>query len=432
MDELEKTPATPEQPPKKIKVWQIVLASAACLVLLLSLSVVMWWSIAGVKSFDEGWQLVTNLFTPRENDVYYKDSYTASEKKLLKNRNKTVGTIASKALTNGQLQIYYWVNVYDYLENNGYYAFYQGLDYAKPFDEQTCPDLNGGTWQHYFLQDALGSWHKYQALAIKAEQEGMELPEDLRKTLDNLRATMSETALDYGHSSLDAMIQADMGPGCTFDDYKAYMEVYFAGYAYFNSCYEKIDVSDASIEQYFAEHEDELTEAGFGKDSGKYFRVRHILIDVEGGTEGSDGQITYTDAEWEACREQAQKLLDQWLEGEHTEATFAQLAKEHTADTGSASDGGLYDDLDENTNFVQEFKDWYLDESRQVGDYGLVKSVYGYHIMYFSGMEDKWIVESRDAIYSEEANKVLTAVVEEFPMEVNYKEILLGEVDMNK
>lgn len=431
MDEINVTSNTPEVPKKKVQIWQIVVAVFACLVLLLSLTVVMWWSIAGVKSFDEGVQLVVKLFTPRENDVYYKDSYTVAGNKALKNRDKIVATVAGKNLTNGQLQIYYWVNIYDYLENYGYYAIYNGLDYTAPLDEQTCKDMNGGTWQQYFLEDALMSWHKYQALALVGQEKGLKLPEDLRETLDNLRASMTETAISGGYTSLDSLIQADMGPGCTFEDYQAYMEVYCAGYAYFNDVYNKIDVSNPKLEAYFAAHENELKKAGITKESGKLYDVRHILIEIEGGTKGSDGKITYSDEDWDKCRAKAQKLLDEWLAGEHTEETFAEFAKKHSADVeGSAKNGGLYADLDKNTNFVQPFKDWYLDETREKGDYGLVKTDYGYHIMYFSGAEEKWEAKCRNEILKEGTQEILKAVTEKYPMEVTYKDIVLGEVDL--
>ena len=413
---------------KAAKIVKIVVASIACLVLLLSLTVVMWWTIAGVKTWDEGVQLVVKLFTPRENDVYYKDSYTVKDDKAFKNKDKTVATVGTAALTNGQLQVYYWVNVYDNMD----YAVYSGMDYTKPFNEQLCPDMEKGNWQQFFLEDALGTWHKYQAMALLAQQEGLELPEDLRKTLDNLRANMTETALSSGYSSLDALIQADMGGGCTFEDYQAYMETYCVGYAYFNDHYSKIEVTDQMLADYFAANEETLKKGGITKESGKYYDVRHILIEIAGGTKDENGKTVYSEEDWEACRVKAQKLLDEWLAGEHTEATFAELAQKHSADGGSKKEGGLYSRLTDKTNFVKPFKDWYLDEARVKGDYGLVKTHYGYHIMYFSSAQEQWSVECRDGILSDKAHEILSNAVEAFPLEVDYKKIMLGNVDLSK
>ena len=106
------------------------------------------------------------------------------------------------------------------------------------------------------------------------------------------------------------------------------------------------------------------------------------------------------------------------------------MAKEHSADGGSNTNGGLYTDLDKDTNFVEEFKAWYMDESRKVGDYGLVKTVYGYHIMYLSDMEAKWIAQSRSGILGDASAQILQEATSEYPLDVNYKKIVLAVVDL--
>lgn len=430
MQDKNVTPNSP-QPAKKPKVWQMIVAGVACLILLLSLTVVMWWSIAGVETFDEGVQLVVKLFTPRENDVYYKDSYSVSDEKAFKNKDTVVATVGGKELTNGQLQIFYWVNFYDYLKNNGYEAVLAGLDYPEPLDQQKCP-YNDGTWQQFFLLDALSSWHKYQALALQADANGFRLSADEQKVLDELQTSMEKTAASNGFASVDEMIQADMGGGCNFADYKVYMETYLKGFLYFESLYKKIDTTSPKLEAYFAAHEAELKEAGITKESGKNYAVRHILISVVGTEKDSDGKTVVTETDWETCRQKAQDLLDQWLAGEHTEETFAQFANEHSDDQdGNVTNGGIYTGLDKNTNFVTPFKDWYLDESRQVGDYGLVKTTYGYHIMYFSSVEEKWETECRNGVLSDGAQALLKEVTDTHTLEVDYKKIVLAVVDMS-
>ena len=92
--------------------------------------------------------------------------------------------------------------------------------------------------------------------------------------------------------------------------------------------------------------------------------------------------------------------------------------------------GGMYYGLTDQTNFVKEFKDWYLAEGRQVGDYGLVKTSYGYHIMYYSGTEPIWYYYCREMIRDEEANKLVTAAVEKYTPSIDYEKILIGEVKL--
>lgn len=88
----------------------------------------------------------------------------------------------------------------------------------------------------------------------------------------------------------------------------------------------------------------------------------------------------------EKAKEMADKIYDEWKKGEATEDSFAELAKTYNADTdsGSAENGGLYTDVYEG-RMVPEFNDWVFDPARKTGDTGIVKTTYGYHIMYFVG-----------------------------------------------
>ena len=113
--------------------------------------------------------------------------------------------------------------------------------------------------------------------------------------------------------------------------------------------------------------------------------VRHLLVSFKGGSYNSTtGQTTYTDAEKEAAKTEAEKLLAEFQAGTTTEEAFAKLATEKTGDTGSKENGGLYEDVYPG-QMVTNFNDWCFDETREVGDVGLVESSYGWHIMYFVG-----------------------------------------------
>lgn len=355
-----------------------------------------------------------------DDALYTKDSYTADAETALAAKDTVVAVIGDAELTNGTLQTCYWTTVYDFLNTYGYYAPYFGLDYSQPLDEQSCSEIDG-TWQHYFLNGALQSWHNYQAMALMAKEAGLTLSDGLQAEMDALYESAATAVTEGGFDSLDAFIQSDMGPGCTYDDYRAYTEVYYLGYQYYSTTLNAYEITDEMISGYFTSHESELAESGITKDNGDVFSVRHILIEVAG---------SQTEADWEACLHEAQGLLDEWLAGAHTEDTFAEFAARRSADGGSSYNGGLYTGLDENTNFVQEFKDWYLDEHRQAGDYGLVKSAYGYHIMYYSGSEAQWSYVCRSSLQGEYSNAIIAAAAARFPMTVDYEKIVLGEVKL--
>jgi hypothetical protein len=112
--------------------------------------------------------------------------------------------------------------------------------------------------------------------------------------------------------------------------------------------------------------------------------VRHILVKFEGGkTDSKTGKVTYTEAEKNKAKDEAEKLYNEWLKGDKSEDSFSKLAKEKT-DDGNGDKGGLYEDIYPG-QMVKEFEEWCFDEKRQPGDHGIVVTEYGYHIMFYSG-----------------------------------------------
>ena len=116
--------------------------------------------------------------------------------------------------------------------------------------------------------------------------------------------------------------------------------------------------------------------------------VRHILIKFEGGKYNSTtGQTTFTDAEKKAALEKAEKIYNEWVKSGASEEDFKDLVEEHSGDTASVEDGGLYENVYPG-QMVEKFEDFCYDENRKAGDHGIVESTYGYHIMFFVGDSD--------------------------------------------
>ena len=79
---------------------------------------------------------------------------------------------------------------------------------------------------------------------------------------------------------------------------------------------------------------------------------------------------------------------------------------------------------------VTEFNDWCFDESRQYGDTGLVRTTYGYHVMFFVAGEEGWHRAAKQDLLSTACSEFLENALAESPMEVEYKKIRLGEVEL--
>lgn len=124
----------------------------------------------------------------------------------------------------------------------------------------------------------------------------------------------------------------------------------------------------------------------------KTVNVRHILIAPESSKSSDDSSSSKsakdcTDKEWAAVEKKAKSILAKYNSGDKTSKSFAKLAKSNSSD-GNASNGGLYENIIPN-QMVPTFNAWCFDSSRKVGDVGIVKTEYGYHIMYFEGKNDQ-------------------------------------------
>jgi hypothetical protein len=254
------------------------------------------------------------------------------------------------------------------------------------------------------------------------------LSDSSRAQIDAFPESIGETAGYYGYASADELIQAEMGPGSSVEEYVAYMELYFYAMEYFDSVYLSVNPTDEEISAYYDANADVLESTyGITKESGKLIDVRHILVMPK----SASGSTEYTEEEWETCRLAAEEILNQWKSGAADEEYFAQLAAEKTEDPGSQNTGGLYTGVYEG-QMVTEFNDWCFDESRQYGDTGLVRTSYGYHVMFFVGGQEQWYLAAKQEIASTACSELLEGALEELPMEVEYKKIRLGEVKLGQ
>ncbi len=362
------------------------------------------------------------------DDVTCQGSYSVTDDEMAAAAQTVVATMGESKLTNEELQVYYWMQVIDFLNQYASYASMFGLDYTQPLDTQVSIDGNL-TWQQYFLDSALDTWTNYQAMCHAAIAAGYELDEEYALYLEELPVNLEENALTMGFESADAMIKADMGPGATLDGYMSYLNNYYLGYMYYGDHLEQIPVTDADVEAYFDAHAEEYKANGLEKTDECYVDVRHILISPEGGTTNESGATVYSDAEWAAAEAKANDVLNEWLTKNPTEDGFAVLAQAYSVDPGSASNGGLYEGVYVG-QMVEPFENWCFDESRQYGDYGIVKTNYGYHIMYFVGSDLVWFQTAESDMMVEKGNEFLTEIVEQNPAQIDYSAIALGNVNL--
>lgn len=413
-EEMTAAPAGKE----KNKLWVRILAIAGAVVAL-GVLVVVLLSALGVD------------IMPRANDIFVKDAYTVEDDKAVKKSQTVVATINGKELTNSQLQIFYRMQVLDFLNYYGSYISYMDMDYTKPLSEQTCYYDKDLTWEQYFLNIAIETWQNYQVLALLAEEAGHELAAEWQESLDNLPSELQKQAEEGKYESVDALLQDVIGPGCNQEEYLKYVRLVYLSNDYYNVEAERLAPTQEEIEAYFTEHAATFEENGITKDSGLISAVRHILLEPEGGTTNEEtGETTYTEDAWKACYAEAEKILNEWKAGNATAESFGELAKTHSKDGGSSSTGGLYEGIYKGSGMTENFQNWAIDSTRKTGDTGIVKTEFGYHIMYFVEGEPNWSHVAETQLLSERTTEMINDGEEKWPMDVNYRKISLAELEL--
>ena len=158
----------------------------------------------------------------------------------------------------------------------------------------------------------------------------------------------------------------------------------------------------------------------------KMDNVRHLLVAYEGGhLDETTNETVYTEAEKTVAMNDAKKLLDEWKNGKADEESFIALVKEHSDDEASVEDGGLYEDINHSSQYMETFRDWAIDPARKVGDSGLVETDYGVHIMYYVGNSD---TSYRDYMITEDLR---SAALEKWYDEA-LKTMPIAKLDMSK
>lgn len=152
---------------------------------------------------------------------------------------------------------------------------------------------------------------------------------------------------------------------------------------------------------------------GRGLDQEQAHTVRHLL--VRAGSASSSA--TPTQEQYDEAEKKAQSLLDEWKSGDATEDSFAALVTENSDDTGSASSGGLISRVTSTSSYVETFRSWAVDPARKEGDAELVKSEYGWHIMYYVSTDDPiWKQDAATALANQAYEEMADLAYQGWPV----------------
>ena len=416
------TPAEPEK--KKPPVWMWIVGALAVIAIVAAIL------IAGKKDTaqnpaDASDPAATETETASEEETAQNDfvSYTATEEELTDDvLALPVASCGGQVMTNRDLDFYYWQQYYTFASNYSAYLSYI-LDQTKGLDEQEYAE--GETWQQALLTGAADMFHSITALNLEADAEGFELSEEDEAELAALPENLSATASYYGMEDGTAYLQASFGPTATMDDYVAFARANLRASRYMQKLVEELSFTDQEISDYFDQNADSYAESHVEKIDKPMVDVRHILVMPAEQDENGE----YTEAAWQEAEQKAEAILNEWKAGEATEESFAALAGENSEDPGSVSNGGLYEDVYPG-QMVDAFDAWCFDDARQPGDTGIVKTDYGYHVMYFVGRGEEifWFETAKGDLRSEKSVEIEDALREKYPMETTFDNAAIFDV----
>ena len=259
-----------------------------------------------------------------------------------------------------KIEFYYIASPYDATDDNSKNESIKTAEkiMAKMKDKKSVIALVPEVYSSYIDSQVKSSMEQDSTLTEKKARE-----EAIKSYESNVVTTVSGS---------DSPFDDKMNTWLFSDDTKVGSKKYYidesAGYIYI-----VLKTSKASVE------EDET------------YTVRHILVAPESGSNSSSStseKTEYTDEQWAAAKKKADSILAKFNKTDKSEYEFAKLAEQYSTDSASTSSGsndsfgGLYESVTLG-QMVPDFEKWSIDDSRKYGDTGIVKSDYGYHIMFF-------------------------------------------------
>lgn len=343
-----------------------------------------------------------------------------------------IARIGDTELTNEALAVWYWAAAAQYQASGKNPA----PDFDAPLDSQPCEaDNSVGSWQQYFLRQALNAWHTAAALnqqslevPLNLEPEYQPDPEKYATYMDGMPATqflygynrfyspntMHQAYLDSLPDTLKALA-GEKGFGDTaamaqdaFGTTQAALtdmaQLLNRAYMYFTTL--TYDLSQPEVA---------YTES---TDGDYLVNIKHILLKTDGKT---------AEETLAAFRKEAKTRLQPLTQTEQkSEAAFKDLAHLYSQDEASALDGGGYNRVKKG-ELPAELDAWCFDPARQSGDITAITDDDGVHILYFSGrLEEAEVAAADESLAAQEAD-LLEQARTAYPVKFAYDQIALPE-----
>ncbi len=213
----------------------------------------------------------------------------------------------------------------------------------------------------------------------------------------------------------------DATPNATAKEIKEQAEAFISDYATVTN--EPYDVSTKNGEWLFDQKRKAGDTAVIEDEEGKGYYVFYLTTPAAKNTAATKNvrHILFSAEQYDSeedCENAANKVILEWRNGKKNEKSFAQLAELYTDDSGSITNGGLYENILEG-QMVTEFNNWVFNPKREYGDTDVISTDYGYHVMFYVGDgSTAWKADVISALKSNDYSDYLTELKKSYNIKV--------------
>lgn len=320
------------------------------------------------------------------------------------------GATEKNSLTNAQLAVHYWNSFYQFSNQYYYFAESLGLD-PQHMDETEAEE--GWTWQEFFLSSALSAYRMQNAVYQEGLKKGMTLDDELQADYDDMVAELDAM------EDINEQLESVYGKGVTLQDYYDVMLTNYCYVSFINQYADSLAPTEEELQAYYDANAETYEDQGIEMNDVAAVSVRHVLIVPED---------TESEESWAEAEKRAQELYKKWQAEGATEDGFAELADMESEDPGSNTNGGLYEGVYPG-QMVAEFDAWCFEDGRTAGDSGIVRTDYGYHIMYFVSAEETpyWLTQVESDYRNDMAQQYAEELAKDYELsyDVSFIKIVL-------
>lgn len=128
-----------------------------------------------------------------------------------------------------------------------------------------------------------------------------------------------------------------------------------------------------------------------------YFRASHARLDYR---RANMRHILFAYGDYAIASDAyalAGAVRDTFLAGDRSVESFAALVEQYSSDSATVASGGLYEGIGYG-DLEKQLTDWLLAPDRVAGDVEVLQSVYGYHLVWFTGHSDLAVWQEQAAL----------------------------------